>query len=43
MAAETNDSYVRKTTTIIFLWLVAMLVGALLLLYFSPALQNFFA
>ena len=43
MTTEASDSYVRENATIVFLWLVAMLVGALLLLYFSPTLQNFFA
>ena len=42
MTAEANDSYVRDNAAIVFLWLVAMLLGSLLLLYFAPALQNLF-
>lgn len=42
MTTQTNedDTYVRRSVIITFLWLVAMLVGGLLLLYFGEALQN---
>ncbi|MFB6086953.1 MAG: hypothetical protein ABEJ85_00405 [Haloarculaceae archaeon] len=43
MTTEANDSFVRESVTIVFLWLIAMLVGSLLLLYFGEAIQNFFA
>lgn len=43
MANWTDDGYVRRSVVITFLWLVAMLVGGLLLLNFGDALQSAFA
>jgi hypothetical protein len=39
-AATEEDDYVRRSVIITFLWLVAMLVGGLLLLTFGDALMN---
>lgn len=43
MAGWTSDSYVRRSVVITFLWLVAMLVGGLLLINFGDTLQQVFA
>lgn len=40
MANSTGDTYVRRTVIITLLWLVAMLIGGLLLLQFGGALQD---
>jgi len=40
MTAEENDSFTRRTAIIIFLWLLAMLVGGLLLLNFADTLAG---
>ena len=40
MANWTSDSYTRKTVVITLLWLVAMLLGGLLLLQFGGALES---
>jgi hypothetical protein len=37
-----EESYVRQVAVITFLWLVAMLVGGLLLLAFSNVFQGVF-
>lgn len=37
-----DDSYVRRSVIITFLWLVAMLAGGLLLLTFSDVFQSAF-
>jgi len=37
-----EDSYVRQTAIITFLWLVAMFVGGVLLIAFSDAFTNVF-
>jgi hypothetical protein len=37
-----EESYVRRVAVITFLWLVAMLVGGLLLLALSDAFQGVF-
>lgn len=37
-----EDSYVRQTAVITLLWLVAMLIGGLLLLAFSNVFQSVF-
>ena len=42
-ADATGDDYVRKTVIITFLWLVAMLVGGLLLLQFGGSIPNVLA
>lgn len=43
MATWIRDSFVRRSVVITFLWMVAMLVGGLLLLYFGATLQSAFA
>jgi len=43
MAAWIEDTFVRRSVVITFLWLVAMLVGGLLLINFGDALQSAFA
>ena len=40
--SQQNDPYVRRSVIITFLWLVAMLVGGLLLLRFDDVLQSAF-
>lgn len=42
MASWTSDSFVRRSVVITFLWLVAMLLGGLLLINFGDALQRIF-
>lgn len=37
-----EDTYVRRSVIITFLWLVAMLAGGLLLLMFGDVLQSAF-
>jgi len=43
MSASDEDSYLKRSVVITFLWLVAMLVGGLLLINFGDALQRAFA
>jgi len=43
MSNSTSDSFARRTAIIIFLWLLAMLIGGLLLINFGDALQNVLA
>ncbi|MFB6141269.1 MAG: hypothetical protein ABEJ26_12650 [Halosimplex sp.] len=43
MATWTEDSFVRRSVLITFLWLLAMLVGGVFLLRFGDVIQNLFA
>jgi hypothetical protein len=43
MATLDEESYVRQSVIITFLWLLAMLVGGIMLLQFGDVIQNLFA
>jgi hypothetical protein len=43
MTTWTDDSFMRNSVVITLLWLVAMLLGGLLLLQFGDVLQSTFA
>jgi len=43
MATWLEDSFVRRSVIITFLWLLAMLVGGVLLLRFGDVIQGLFA
>jgi hypothetical protein len=43
MSSSTSDSFTRRTAIIIFLWLLAMLLGGLLLINFADVLRNMLA
>ena len=43
MSNSDGDSYVRRNVVITVLWLLAMLLGGLLLLNFGEALSNLLA
>jgi len=40
MTNWTDDAFMRRSVTITFLWLVAMLMGGLLLVFFGDVLMN---
>jgi hypothetical protein len=40
MTNGTSDSFTRRTAMIIFLWMLAMLIGGLLLLNFADTLAS---
>ena len=43
MATLEDESYVRQSVIITVLWLLAMLVGGILLLQFGDVIQSLFA
>ncbi|MFC7142238.1 hypothetical protein ACFQMA_20665 [Halosimplex aquaticum] len=43
MATWTEDPFVRRSVIITFLWLLAMLVGGMVLLRFGDVIQSLFA
>ena len=43
MTTWTEDSFIRRSVIITFLWLLAMLLGGVLLLRFGDVIQSAFA